>query len=185
MSKKYTDIPLDKAYKLINTGMLVVISSKTNDSTYNVAPIAWNCPVEYDPVTRIMFVCDKEHQTYVNCLKYNEFGVMIPHISQVNLVKKIGSCSGKEFDKFEKYHIQSFKAKNIDVIFPTDAIGYLECKIYKIIDDESVAIIMGKVLHAVVHEAAFEKRLLTEKPEGKAIHHLGGKVFSTSGESLY
>ncbi|HPO66578.1 MAG TPA: flavin reductase family protein [Bacteroidales bacterium] len=185
MAEKYTTIGLDKAYRLLNTGAVGIICTRNNLGNYNMAPAAWITPIEYDPVTRVVIVLDKENRTCQNILESGIFAIAIPHISQVNLVKDLGSVSGHVQDKISHLGIHTIPGTSIDVLLPQDCIGYIECKLYRSVEDDGVMLLFGEAVHARVLSAAFDRRLLAEKPEGKAVHHLGGKVFVTSSDVTY
>ncbi len=182
--KTYKQIPLENAYKVLNTGALILISSLSADNRNNLAPIAWNCPIEYDPVTSLLFVCDKTHQTYANISETGKFVVCIPHASQHKLVVDLGSCSGKTVQKIEKFQVNTFKSKQYQLSVPDDCIAYVECKLKRIIDEESVGIIMSEVVYAEVDVNAFTDRLLAETEFGKTLHHLGSEKFISPGNLL-
>lgn len=185
MEKKYKTVALEKAYKLINTGFLSIVCSRSLSGCYNLAPIAWHTAIEYNPYTRLMIVVDKNHCTTKNILQTKEFGMALPHISQVDLVKKIGNCSGKLYNKYEKFKILSQRAKNIDVLFPINCIGYLECSLYNHIEDGEVMLFFGKVLNAYAHKEAYQNRLLAENEPGKGIYHLGSKYFISTSNIIH
>ena len=132
--KTYKTIALSKAYKLLNTGALIVVSTSDTSQHHNLAPIAWNCPVEYDPVTQLLLVCDKEHKTFKNITETQKFTVCVPHSSQHRLVTDLGSCSGQDTDKISKYHVTVFKSEQNGYSVPEDMIAYLDCSLLRIID---------------------------------------------------
>ena len=175
--KDYIKISNEKAYHLLNSGALILVSTRDSDSHHNIAPIAWHCPVDYDRTTKLLFVCDKEHKTFSNIEETREFIISLPHISQVDLVKKLGSVSGKELNKFTKFSVQSMEGEKIKCLMPVNCIGHIECKVYKIISEGEIALIFGEVVNVIVDRAAYENRLLSETTPGKTIHHLGGKTF--------
>ena len=61
----YKDIAINKAYRLINHGPLVLVCTHSKDGQADIAPVAWNCPVECEP-TRILLAMAKEHKTVKN-----------------------------------------------------------------------------------------------------------------------
>jgi flavin reductase (DIM6/NTAB) family NADH-FMN oxidoreductase RutF len=170
--KTYKQIPPKKTYKVLNSGSLVLISSASSDSKHNLAPIAWNCPIESDPVTRFLFVCDKENQTYVNIKETGRFVVCIPHESQQQLVMDLGSCSGKSVQKIERFHMNTFKSKEFQLSIPEDCIAYVECKLSRIVDEENVGIIDSEVINAEVDVNAFSDRFLPNTDFGKTIRYV-------------
>jgi flavin reductase (DIM6/NTAB) family NADH-FMN oxidoreductase RutF len=183
--KEYISIPKDKAYHLLNFGPMILVSTVSADNKHNITPIAWQCPVEYDPTTRVLFVTDKDHKAFKNISETGHFIISVPHVSQLHLVKDLGSCSGNDTDKIEKYNINTFNGNKVNCVIPDDVIGFLECKLYKVVDEGSVAIIFGEVIAASADKEAYTGRVLTEKEEGKTIHHLGGsKFFSPSDTTI-
>jgi flavin reductase (DIM6/NTAB) family NADH-FMN oxidoreductase RutF len=184
MHKNYMKISNDKAYKLLNTGAMLLISTVSIEGRFDIAPIAWQCPVDYDRVTKLLFVCDKNHKTFKNISETGQFAISMPHMDQLKLLKDLGSCSGHETDKIQQFNIQVIDTEKINCCVPVNCIAYLECKTSKIIDDGGVAIIFGNVIHAKVDKEAFNKRLLSETESGKTIHHLGGKIFITTSDYL-
>jgi flavin reductase (DIM6/NTAB) family NADH-FMN oxidoreductase RutF len=182
--KTYKSIELEKAYKLLNTGTLILVSTFDKSQKHNLAPIAWNCPLEYDPVTQLLFVCDLEHKTLKNILETQKFTVCVPHSSQYKLVADMGSCSGHDTDKISKYQVPVFRSEQFGHSVPENVIAYLECALVKFIEQGSVAIIIGEVIYAAVDEKAFKERLLSEIEEGKTLHHLGGKLFIEPGKLI-
>ena len=184
MVKEYIKISNDKAYKLLNTGAMLLISTVSIEGKFDIAPIAWQCPVDYDRVTKLLFVCDKNHKTFRNITETEQFALSIPHIDQLKLLKDLGSCSGHDTDKIQKFNIHVAETDKINCCVPMNCIAYLECKLSKILDEGDVAIILGNVIHVKVDKEAFNKRLLSETESGKTIHHLGGKIFISTSDFL-
>jgi flavin reductase (DIM6/NTAB) family NADH-FMN oxidoreductase RutF len=182
--KEYIKISNEKGYQILNSGALLLISSVSQDKKHDIAPIAWQCPVDFDPVTKIMIACDKEHKTFKNIQETKQFCISVPHIFQLKLVKDLGSCSGNDINKFEKFKLSTINCDIIECIAPDDCIAYLECKVYNINTNDSTGLIFGEVLSVKVDKLAYNGRLLSETEAGKTIHHLGGKVFITTGDQL-
>ena len=181
--KRYIEIGIESANRLINHGPVVLVSSKDKKGLYDTAPIAWTSPVEKSP-PMLLIVVGKEHKTYENIAAGKEFIVCVPHVSQVQLVLKTGSVSGKETDKFESLNIESFAGKKVDARVVGECVGYIECKVVKIIEMKDVGIIVGQVLLAAVDEQAYSERLVCERQAGKTLHHLGGNAFAVPGDEI-
>jgi flavin reductase (DIM6/NTAB) family NADH-FMN oxidoreductase RutF len=179
--KEYIRLSNDKAYKLLNSGALILVSSFDKKGQQDIAPIAWNCPVNYDPGTKLLFISDLAHKTYENIKETKKFVISVPHISQLKIVKELGCSSGHDTDKISKFNLKTIKAETNNCAMPEDCIAYIECDAYKLIEEEGVAIVFGDVKHVSVDKAAFSGRLLSESEAGKTIHHLGGKVFISTG----
>jgi flavin reductase (DIM6/NTAB) family NADH-FMN oxidoreductase RutF len=155
----YKEIPVSKAYELLNAGGVVLVCTKSKDGRYDLAPIAWNCPLDYDPVSKLILVCDPGHRSYRDLEDSGEFAVALPTFEQRNLVESTGSVSGRDVDKYSSFSIQFFQAQLIDVRIPSDVAGWLECRLLRIIVEGSSAVVFGEVQHAAARSNAWKERL--------------------------
>ena len=175
--KKFKEVHLASANRLINHGPLVLVSTRDPEGAYDIAPIAWNCPVHKDP-PRLLTVIGSRHKTYENISKTGEFIVCVPHESQLDMVKKTGSVSGRDEDKFRLLDIDAFRGGSVDAMVPSECVGFIECRVFKSVSCGLADAVIGDILAAAVNEKAFDQRLLTETDAAKTLHHLGGKVFT-------
>lgn len=182
--KNYVNISNEKAYHLLNSGAIILVSSRSLLNEYNVAPIAWHSPVDYGKTTKLLFVCDREHKTYQNIVDTSEFIISIPHVSQLKLTKELGNYSGRDINKFQLFAIDALNGKKINCKAPNNCIGYIECKLTKIVEEDSVGIIIGEALNTIVDHDSYTGRIMAENAEGKTIHHLGGNKFITLANQL-
>lgn len=180
----YIRVPKDKTYRLININPLLLVSTISKDKKYDIAPIAWVCPQEMEP-PRLLLCMDTGHQTFKNIKDTKKFIACIPNISQIDIVEKTGSVSGREVDKFTQFRIKTFIGKKTGCKIPEGVTGYLECKLKKVMKIKSTAIVIADIIYAAVDEEAFDgERLLVEKEKGKVIYHLGGKKFGSIGNNV-
>jgi len=156
---KYHDVLLSEAYQLLNPGGLVIVCTHSEDGRYDLAPVAWNCPLDHEPVSRILFVCDPGHRTYEDLVESGEFALALPTYSQRELVERTGSSSGREIDKYEKFGIEYFAAEKVDARIPEGVAGWLECRLLRVIVEGSSAVVMGEVLRAASAPEAWKERV--------------------------
>ncbi len=182
--KSYIEIPVKSANRLINHGPTVLVSTKDSSGIYDIAPIAWNSPVHKDP-PRLLVVVGTRHKTFDNISASGEFIVCVPHISQVDMVRKAGSVSGRDVDKFNQLGIETFAGKKVDALVPAECVGYLECKVNDCIRSGMVGIIVADILAAGADKQSFDGRLLVEREAGKTIHHLGGSAFAIPESRIF
>lgn len=176
---EYKQVKKGKIYRLINTGPLMLVSTLSKEKKPDIAPIAWACPAELDPA-RVLICLDKGHKTFKNLKETGVFAVSIPHASQIDLVEETGSVSGKQGDKYSLFSIKAFTGKKTKCLIPRGVIGYIECKVRKIFNVEGTMTVIGDAVYAAAMPGAFDgERLLSEKPAGKALHHLGKDRFTT------
>lgn len=177
----YGAIPVEQAYRLMGHGPLVLVSTRSAKGAYDIAPVAWNTPVEKLPC-RAAVVIDRGHKTFQNISETGEFAVCVPKAAQACMVRLAGSISGREAGKFEAFHIPWIPGVTMDVRIPEGILGHLECGVLKILDFDDAAIVIGECRYAAADPRGFNGRVLAEFPDGKTLHHLGEKIFAVPGD---
>jgi len=145
-SSGFAPVPLGDAYKLVTPGFTVLVASKGQH--YNLTPIAWNCPLDYEPVTKLLFVCDPAHRAAHNIKSTREFAVAIPENPDDPIIEKCGSVSDAGADKFALFGIESVRAEKVDARIPANAKAWIECRLVRIIAEGSVEIFIGEAVAA-------------------------------------
>jgi len=138
------------AYKLVIPGIPVFVATKgVKKNLYDLTPIAWVMPMDYEPVTKIIFSCDPGHQAAHNIQRTHEFAVCIPGNPADPVIEKCGSISSEDADKFARFGITGRKAEKIDVSIPVEDISsWIECKLVRVIEEGSVQLFIGQAVAA-------------------------------------
>jgi flavin reductase (DIM6/NTAB) family NADH-FMN oxidoreductase RutF len=155
----YVDVPVSGAYELLNTGGIVLLCTKSTEERYDLAPIAWACPLDLEPVSKLLLVCDTGHRTFADLTESGEFAVALPSGTQRDLVEKAGSVSGSDVDKYAEFGIEAFAASQVDARVPAGVAAWLECRLLRIVIEGSSAVVMGEVLRAMARPDAWKERL--------------------------
>jgi flavin reductase (DIM6/NTAB) family NADH-FMN oxidoreductase RutF len=171
---EYLEVPLSRAYGLMNCGGLVWICTKSPSGRYDLAPIAWACPLDLEPASRVLFVCDPAHASYGNLMASGEFAVAFPSVAQRELALLTGSVSGRDEDKYARFGIGSFGAQKVDVLVPSGSAGWIECRLLRSVLEGSVAVVFGEALAAKAVRDAWKLRL----------HFVSEEVSYAPGEAL-
>jgi len=168
-------IKLKYATRLINHGPLLVVSSFYNEKQ-TFTPIMWNMPVEHEPPL-VAVTISKEN--FVNKLikKSKVFALNILEKEYLDKVIKLGEVSGKDVDKIKLTGFHIKKCKKINSNYIKEAIGILECELYKTIKIGDVDIFIGKVVYCIANEK-FKNNIWSD--EIKTIHHIGSLKFVTT-----
>ena len=146
MTQDFSPVSLKEAYELVTPGMPILVASR--GAHYNLAPIAWNCPLDYEPVTKLLFVCDPAHQTAANIKKTGEFAVCIPSSGDDPLIEQCGSVSDPAADKFARFSIAAMNAERTDLRIPASCAAWVECRLIRVIPEGSVEIFLGEAVAA-------------------------------------
>lgn len=171
----YRELDPAKAYELTNGGgVALVCSAGRAGGDYDLAPVAWHCPLDYEPVSRFLIVLDPAHRSAENIRSRGEFVLAMPTWEQKDLVLKAGSVSGREKDKYRAFSIASFPARAVDALVPEGVAGWAECRLLEARPLGSVVMIAGELLRAAA----------VAEPWRLVLHHAGGSLFFRSGETL-
>lgn len=131
---------------------LVVIGTKEGDS-YDLAPKHMVTPIGFD--NYFGFVCTPKHATYQNIKATKGFTVSFPLPDQVVLASLSASprCDDISKSKAIVEALPTIKATTVDALCIAESYLFLECKLFKIIDDFGEnSIITGKIIAAHVDE---------------------------------
>ena len=156
---EYKEVPVSDAYSLQNAGGLVLVCTRGPDGRYDLAPVAWCCPLDHQPVSKLILVLDTGHRTYTDLADSGEFAVALPTRDQMDLVNRTGSISGHDADKFAELGIAFFPAREIDVRIPEGVSGWLECRLARIVVEGTSAVVMGEVLRASAVPESWKRRI--------------------------
>ncbi len=179
----YRKIDVDLAYRLLGHGPLVLVASQASDGRPNVAPIAWNCPVQ-DAPTQVMLAIERTHQTYRNLQTTGIFILCVPIADQAQLVRDLGSVSGKEVDKYSRFNFPVRQGRGLKLKVPDGCLAYLEGVVTQNFELKDMGLILGECRFALARDDGFQERLLVHLPAGKTLHHLGGGVFATPDDEV-
>lgn len=169
-------IQLSIAYRLLNPGPLVLVSSLFNKRA-GLTPIAWHMPVSDDPPIIALEIWEG-HFIYKAILQTGDFTVNIPSSGMAATIRLLGSVSGRKADKFKKYGLAKEPGKKVKSPRLKSAIGVIECKLRR---EDSILrkynIILGDIVYAEAEEKIFTDRWTPEKNGPRILQHLGGKIF--------
>ena len=173
--------PLSNAYRLINPGVVVLVSVG-NSSASNVCTVAWNFPVRKDPGL-MGIVIGKRHHSYPFIAQTGEFAINVPDASLADAVLGCGSVSGRDVsDKFARFGLQRAPATYIQAPLVEEAIANIECRVCQVVDLGASALLLAQVVDAVADDRHFQDGRWTFANGLQLLHHLGGSEFAISSD---
>lgn len=174
----FKSVALEKFYRLINHGPCVLITSGTKENP-NLAPIAWNMPLNDEPPLAVIAVA----QTHYTAKLINKSGEFVINIAAKDLLPAImfaGANSGQKMNKIKKLGLKTEPGIKIATPHLAKAVGYLECRVIKKIGFDGVILFVGKVRYAAVNNKLYDDYWISDK--AKIVHHLGGNYFACLGK---
>jgi flavin reductase (DIM6/NTAB) family NADH-FMN oxidoreductase RutF len=148
MDNAFQKEDLTEAYKLVTPPALIATKGGM-EKLYNVTPIGWIMPMDYEPVTKVIFSCDPAHQCDVNIKRSKEFAVCMPLDADDPVIEKCGSVSSADIDKFARFGITGKKADKTDLMIPVELVSsWIECRLVRVIREGSVDLFIGEAVAA-------------------------------------
>lgn len=104
--------------------------------------VAWATQVSTD---RIMICVGKQSSTRELILNSVAFGLSVLHHGQIDIARLFGRKSSRTTNKFEGvgYHTAETGSPLLD-----DCVATFDCKVEAVHDDDSVKLIIGRIVHA-------------------------------------
>lgn len=188
MLKHLQAVPLDKAYRLINHGPTVLVSSQDQHTT-GVMSAAWACALEFSPA-KVTVVLDKSCKTREIIEHSGHFALQVPTLQQIDLVYALGMIS--QYDAPEKLRqcgVELFHFKghaNLPVVQGCSA--WLLCELIpEPHNQQQHDLFIGRVIAAYADERVFRDGhwyYHTADPSFKSLHHVAGGHFYTIGDAV-
>lgn len=177
-------VPLAQAYRLLNHGPTVLVSS-AHGGRRNVMAAAWNMPLDFDP-PKMAVVIDKGTFTRELVEASGEFVLAVPGRDLAERTHAAGSRSGRDGDKFEVLGLAALPASTVAAPLPGGCIAWLECRV---IDEPHIQrtydLFLGEVVAAWADPAVYsEGRWHFPGQERASIHYVSGKQFFATGEAF-
>ena len=120
-------VALREAWRLLNHGPTVLIST-AHAGKRNVMAAAWVMPIDFEPCKLVAIVAASTF-TRELLVASGECVVQAPTTEQVQLTWEVGSCSGREQDKFTQMQIASEPGTVVGAPLVAGCAAWLECKL--------------------------------------------------------
>ena len=124
------DLPISKAFTLIEPGPVILVT--TNDGHKdNLMTISWTMVLDFTP--RFAITTGAWNYSYAALTKTKECVIAIPTVDLLDTVVGVGTCSGKDTDKFEKFGLTRVKAKHVRAPLIAECLANIECRVADIV----------------------------------------------------
>jgi flavin reductase (DIM6/NTAB) family NADH-FMN oxidoreductase RutF len=163
-------IQLSKAFTLMESGPVVLVT--TNDcGKNNIMTISWTMVVDFTP--QFAITTGPWNYSYAALRKSRECVIAVPTVDLIDQVVGVGTCSGADTDKFEKYRLTPVKGKHVSSPLIKECLANIECKVVDIIKKHNIVVLEG--VAAYLDKSRKEKR---------TIHAIGDGTFVIDGRML-
>jgi flavin reductase (DIM6/NTAB) family NADH-FMN oxidoreductase RutF len=163
-------LQISKAFTLMESGPVVLVT--TNDGKKNnIMTISWTMVMGFTPIFAI--TTGPWNYSFAALFKTKECVISIPTVDMLDKIIGIGTCSGTDTDKFEKFILTPLKAKNVKAPLIKECLANIECKVVDIIKKHNIVVLEGVA-------AYFDE----SRKVKQTVHAVGDGTFIVDGRKL-
>jgi flavin reductase (DIM6/NTAB) family NADH-FMN oxidoreductase RutF len=164
------ELNLSKAFTLMESGPVVLVTTHDGKKD-NIMTISWTMVVDFTPVFAI--TTGEWNHSYSALRKHRECVIAIPTVDMLDKVVGIGTCSGKDTDKFARFKLTPLKGKVVSSPLIKECLANVECKVVDIVRKHNIVVLEG--VAASIDAARKEKR---------TVHAVGDGTFIVDGRRI-
>lgn len=161
---------LGRAFTLIEPGPVVLVTTHDGKSN-NVMTISWTMVVDFTPV--IAITTGEWNHSYAALRRRRECVIAIPTVDMLDTVVGIGTCSGRDTDKFAQFGLTATPGRLVEAPLIEECLANIECKVVEVVARHHIVVLEGVAAYA--NPARKEKR---------TIHAVGDGTFVVDGRRL-
>jgi flavin reductase (DIM6/NTAB) family NADH-FMN oxidoreductase RutF len=163
-------LKLSNAFTLMESGPVVLVT--TNDGRKNnIMTISWTMVVDFTPAFAI--TTGEWNHSFAALQKNRECVIAIPTVDMLDKVVGIGTCSGRDTDKFSRFGLTPVRGRIVRPPLVKECLANIECKVVDIVRRHNIVVLEGVV--AYVDTAHKEKR---------TVHAVGDGTFIVDGRRI-
>jgi flavin reductase (DIM6/NTAB) family NADH-FMN oxidoreductase RutF len=167
-------MPLSKVYQVLEPGPVVLLTTTDKNCCTDVMAMSWHMMVEFEPPLIACIVSSANH-SFDALRATRECVIAVPAEKLAPVVVKIGSSSGADVDKFEKFKLTPLPAKSVAPPLIAECFSNLECKVADMRFVNKYNLFILEVLKAWTDPS---------QKNPKMIHHQGNGNFIIDGKTL-
>jgi flavin reductase (DIM6/NTAB) family NADH-FMN oxidoreductase RutF len=156
--------PLNKTFTFLEPGPVILVSTIDGDKP-NVMTLSWTMTLDFTP--RFAFMTGPWNYSCKALLKTRECVIAIPTVEMSKTVVSIGSCSGAELNKFEKFKLTPLKAQYVKAPLIKECYVNIECRVVEYIKRHGIFVL--DAVAAWVDEKHKERRFFHAVGDGRFI----------------
>jgi flavin reductase (DIM6/NTAB) family NADH-FMN oxidoreductase RutF len=163
-------LQLSKAFTLMEPGPVVLVTTRDGQKD-NIMTISWIMVVDFTPVFAL--VTGEWNHSFAALRKKRECVIAIPTIDMLDKVVGIGTCSGKDTDKFAKFKLTPVAGKFVAAPLIGECLANIECRVIDIVKKHNIVVLEGVA-------AYFD----SGRTEQRKIHSSGDGTFIVDGSKF-
>ncbi len=161
---------ISKAFTLIEPGPVILVTTHDGKKN-NIMTISWTMVVDFTPIFAL--TTGPWNYSFAALRKTKECVIAIPTVDMLDKVVGVGTCSGADTDKFEKFGLTPVQGKYVRSPLIKECLANIECKVINIVEKHNIIVLEG--VAAYIDNSRKEKR---------TVHAIGDGTFIVDGRKL-
>lgn len=161
---------LGLAFTLLESGPVVFVTTH-DGARHNVMTISWTMVVDFTPTFAI--ATGAWNHSYAALRRSRECVIAIPGADLIDRVVGVGTCSGADTDKFERFGLTPVKGRHVRAPLVGECLANIECRVIDIVARHNIVVLEGL--------AAWTDGSRTEK---RTLHAVGDGTFIVDGRRI-
>lgn len=162
--------PLSRAFTLLEPGPVVLVTTH-DGKRHNVMTISWTMVVDFTP--RFAMTTGAWNHSFAALKKTRECVIAVPSVELIDKVVQVGTCSGVDTDKFEKFGLTPVAARLVRAPLVEECVANIECRVVELLGKHDIVVLEGVAAH--VHDSHQARR---------TIHAVGDGTFVVDGDRI-
>jgi flavin reductase (DIM6/NTAB) family NADH-FMN oxidoreductase RutF len=163
-------LSLKKAFTLIEPGPVIMLTTYDGFKR-NIMTLSWSMVMDFTPQFAIL--TGPWNYSYKALVQTKECVIAVPAVDLSKKTVQIGSCSGKDTDKFKKFKLTPLEAENVKAPLIKECFANIECRITDHIKKHNIFVLNG--IAAWIDDKRREKRMF---------HAVGDGTFTADGRKI-
>ncbi len=187
MKPHFLPVALNKAYRLINHGPTILVSS-AHGGVANVMAASWACGLDTMP-PKVTLVVDSETKTRALIELSSEFVIQVPTVRQAKMTHAVGTLSlADDAEKLSHCGVELFRVDGLSVPLVAGCAAWLHCKV--IVEPHVQAeydLFIGEVTAAWADDRVFRDghwHYENAEPGWRSLHYVAGGQFYAIGDPI-
>ncbi len=167
------DMPLSKVYQLLEPGPVVLLTTARKGRP-NLMAMSWHMMVEFVPPLVACIVSNRDY-SFAALRTTKDCVIAVPALDLAPQVVKVGNCSGRDVDKFERFGLTPLPATCVTSPLVAECFANLECRVTDTRFVNKYCLFILEVVKAWTDP---------KQKNPKTIHHHGFGSFVVDGERI-
>lgn len=163
-------LKLSRAFTLIEPGPVVLVTTHDGQSD-NVMTITWTMVLGFS--AEFAITTGPWNHSYAALCQSRECVIAVPTVDLIDTAVGIGTCSGADTDKFERFGLTPLKARHVRAPLIKECLANIECRVVDIVERHNIVVLEGLA-------AYFDK----DRKEQRMIHAVGDGTFIVDGRRI-